>query len=312
LLDIREKLLAEKGAWDAVLKDAEELFGRFKSIPRLESDDAKTLAYVKLHRRLLETADTLSDIRQHLRDLNSLIDGAAKEADNNPSVVNYITQARTQVSTLTQDTAALHTRLGTLDKTVKKTVHQVPPPPTFTTSTGLTMTLVNVGQTTFYVSNGPIRSAQFRTFLDAVNSRPGQDEVPAVPAAADAGDTPATDLQWYAARNFCRWLSETEKRVYRLPELADLRILSSQSNVPSVAVWSATQWRHRNVQERNMAERFGIAMVGVWDPTGKLADERVFPELPFAQYSDIGFLVVTSEETGRADRWDRLKPQLDN
>jgi hypothetical protein len=209
----------------------------------------------------------------------------------------------------------LRTRLHKLAGKTKERARSIPPPASFRTRTGLVMRLIGgAGKSAFYVSETPVPEALFRRFLAAAG-RPEEaspETAPKTAADSDAPADPATGMDWYTAERFCRWLSEQEGHPYRLPEIVELRAFSAAGHRPSIAVWSKSRWRHQDFRKRAVAKRFAIEMFGVWDPTGTLAEKRLFAELPLAAYPRLGFFVVTGPDTGRSVRWDRLKQQLDD
>jgi len=313
LLEIREKLLAGKGTWEAVSREAEGAFRRYREIGGLGSDDEKILAYVRLHRRTLGILDTLHDLNRDVLAVDVLVGEAEKEAEKNPSVLQYLGQARMQTAAVLKNCSGLQGRLHALAKSAKRRAALVPAPASFASAAGLTMRLVKHGADSFYVSDGPVSRGTVRVLLSRFAGSPDSGDAPSAdsePGGAASG-APATRLTWHSARRLCRYLSESERRVYRLPTIAELKALHAARIMPPVAVWSNTEWRHADVRERTMAERFGIKMVAVWDPAQMLSDEHLFPEFPFAEYPQIGFVVVTGTDTGRAARWARLKPRMD-
>ncbi|MDJ0842447.1 MAG: bifunctional serine/threonine-protein kinase/formylglycine-generating enzyme family protein [Acidobacteriota bacterium] len=73
----------------------------------------------------------------------------------------------------------------------------------------------------FYMARYPVTNAQYAVFLKANKDRAGKNAWLLHGAPADRLDHPVTDVSWYDADAYCRWLSDISGRRYRLPGEAE-------------------------------------------------------------------------------------------
>ncbi|MCC6151780.1 MAG: SUMF1/EgtB/PvdO family nonheme iron enzyme [Planctomycetes bacterium] len=134
----------------------------------------------------------------------------------------------------------------------------------------------------FYVGTHLVTNSQFRAF------RSGHDSGEVQGFTLDGEDQPAVFVSWYEAEAFCKWLSEREGRVYRLPTEAEWEYCArcGRSNADSKYPWM------NGGPEQPQA--------GVWPPSGpagNFADLTSFRAIggarPHGFDYDDGFVVTS-------------------
>ncbi len=334
VLLIREKMLFEITARDERVKKLDAMAVSFQTIRRLTDGDQQLTQYLQLRRRVLEAIDEISDANNRQVELAAMVDTAMTAGGLLPQVSTYLQDVRRQLLDLGVQQQTAEKRLQASHQTIKTAIQNIPPPAVFVSKTGIEMRLVGTGREMFYVSSRPIPGASFQALRAAQAAAPApaapdataQAAAPApapapAPAgtalAAPAGGVPvgdsssAGDISLVEAVNFTRWLSEQEGVGYRLPEVAEVTILHRAGVLPDSAVWTLTPWRPADDLEfGRMCDRFGVKLYHVWDPRRIFGGEIFWGELPEARYPGLGFLVVTSAQTGWLDRWNRINAQL--
>ena len=99
----------------------------------------------------------------------------------------------------------------------------------------------------FRLGKSPVTNAQYAEFLQRVRSQ----EEPRRAGwflrrpPADALDQPVVGISWHDALSYCRWLSESTGRSYRLPNEAEWEKAARQGHLEglgSVEEWTLTAW----------------------------------------------------------------------
>ena len=190
-------------------------------------------------------------------------------------------------------------QLKKLSDNIQGLILKMPPPPTYTTRSGLKMRLVGTLPNALYISENCVPDALF----DEVRSAKALQREPFI--SADYPNTSAV-ASYTQALAFCKWLSAYEFNNYVLPDLKQLQILPDFNALPEKAVWSATVWSPDDVNYSRATERFGIKLLTVWDPQHLLSDLEYTGELPDASYKNLSFLVITHVKTGIRQRLEAL------
>ncbi|HOG51236.1 MAG TPA: SUMF1/EgtB/PvdO family nonheme iron enzyme [Lentisphaeria bacterium] len=311
VLLIREKMLFEITAREERVKKLDAIAVSFQAIRRLKDGDEQLTQYLQLRRRVLETIDEISDTNKRQVELAAMVDTAMTAGGLLPQVSTYLHDVRRQLLDMGVQQKTAERRLQALHQAIKAAIQNIPPPAVFVNKTGIEMRLVGAGREMFYVSSRPIPGASFQA-LQTVQTPAPANPAPAAPTAASTGDSaPAGDISMAEAVNFTRWLSEQEGVGYRLPEVAEVTVLQRAGVLSESAVWTLTPWRPANDLEfGRMCERFGVTLYHIWDPKRVFGGEVFWGELPEARYPGLGFLVVTSAQTGWLERWNRINAQL--
>jgi len=160
------------------------------------------------------------------------------------------------------------------------------------------MTFLSSEEHSFYTSEKLVSCQQFAAFL--------KERASDMAATSPEGNLPVTHLTWDLAREFCRWLSVLENITYRLPTVEEAALIGDR--FPH-AIWTESTWEGPDATARKVRERFGTSMKVIWDPKSKVVSDPLVGELPFAAYDQLAFAVVTSQKTGRIDRWNRLRTE---
>jgi formylglycine-generating enzyme required for sulfatase activity len=85
----------------------------------------------------------------------------------------------------------------------------------------------------FYLAKTPVTNAQYRIFVQSVGHR-APDHWPDGEPQNDKADHPVVHVSWHDAQAYCRWLSETTGRLFRLPSEAEWEKAASWDGGPSV------------------------------------------------------------------------------
>ncbi len=190
--------------------------------------------------------------------------------------------------------------LAKLGETLMANSKRVAPPAAFQTADGMDMVLVGQGAKAFYVSKEPVGGSLFAAFRQSLPASDRDKEM--LPAAG--GGSGAVSVPWSTAARFCRWMQARLKAPCRLPTVNELELACPNSEQ---ALWSESEWKGPNASADSARQRFGVKMMSIWDPAGSLGTGQVFGEVLFARYPGLGFRVVTSQMTGKIERWNRLK-----
>lgn len=219
---------------------------------------------------------------------------------------NQLKQDNAQLQSLGQRQINQEKQLNAFIQDIKQAVKNVPPPPSFTTRSGIGMQLLGKGRDAFYVSATPITTQQFLAVNQGLpaNSTPAPD--------ADNKTPRQGSITFAQAEEFCRNLSAFERLNYALPDAKQQSILSQESYAPGCALWINNHWNPNDLDATRLNDRFAMSFFVIWDPQQCLANGVLFGELPFASSPQLGLAVVTGQETGWLLRWQRILIEMSN
>lgn len=296
---IQQGLAAEQTAHEERIRDFSQLAQQMRRLNDLPNNDQRMLACMQLRQKIQELNQKLKDDRANRLGIGDEIRVVLKQEGANEQAIVYLRQATEAIQRLLAETANQEATLKRQLVWLNTYMQRIPPPPVFVNSAGIQMILVSAASEPFYVSAGPITRAIFRLNLE----QSGTEEEP-LPTAA------MTDLTRISAEVFCRRLSGIEGRTYTLPTKTEIRKLLEAGAKPQVAIWVADDWEPETAEERRMGTRFGVSFATIWDPANAFQDKSLVPDLAFAHYDTLGFLVTTNVEAGISARAKRLKALL--
>lgn len=276
VLQIREKLLSEISAKTQRDKSVQSMEATFYSAVRMRQGDEQIVELINLRRRVLEVSHEISDAAGRQVELAGLIDNAMAAGGLLPQVQNYLNEARTQLRSMGIAQDALQKKLQVSLKQIDMAVQNVPPPASFKTSGGIEFRLVAAGANSFYISAFPV------------------------------GENATLEEAYRASVE----MTNKEGVLYKLPDAAEVRVLSQLDMKPAKAIWTLQGWGDDDAENVRMSQRFGVKMYTVWDPQGTMGRGVTFGELLFARYQEIGYYLVTSSRTGWLDRWNRIAASM--
>ena len=273
VLKIRELLLSETDAKEKRDKAAQQIEAAFYTAQRITDSDAQLVEYLRIRHAALDILDEVKEATGRQVELSGMIDKAMAAGGLLPQVSAYLGEARTQLRTMGTSQDGLSKRMQGLVERVKIAIRNVPPPLVFTSRTGVAFQLVSAGKNSFYVSSKPISE----------------------------GNVTLEEAYFYA-RDF----SQREKAVYKLPTMAEMKLMNQTGFKPTCAIWSIQPWGVENADFVRMSDRFGVKMYWIWDPACKLGRQPTYGELKFAKFPSLGYYLVTNAKTGWQNRWDKI------
>ncbi len=244
--------------------------------------------------------------RMHLEDVRRLIALAAAKSAPNARILTLL-RAERILTALRRERP--ETRVARLLAQVHRLMAAVPPPATFRNRLGMRFILAPAGakgEPGIYALSAPVSAEVFRRFhsgaLAPAPPMPGRRSPPAGAAA------PAVAVDWRTAAAFAVWLSRQTGMHYMLPSRAEIERLPQP---PGCALWTRSEWKGPDPEHYAMRRRFGITMFEIVVP-GAAPGRRpaALPELPFARYRSLSFILVTPVSTGRLLRIIRLRGKL--
>jgi formylglycine-generating enzyme required for sulfatase activity len=293
LLQIRSQSLLLRQDDQQRKKEINAVFAAMGRLPKQESDEKTLLIAIQIQRDLIVAMDGLKNDRDRCLKILEMISAASREKTLNNETLAFLKGERNRTTNVLRLATLQSRRLHAAAKALKNTLRTIPPPASFVNRQGLTMVLIADGKDSFYISQEPVSAEKLKA------------------AYANTKEPAPAAVNWYAAHRYAIWLSETESALYRLPTLAHMETFVKHGGKVPEPVWTQTPDEPANNEERKMRTRFGVDMVTVFDPAGKLGDKPVMGELPFAAYPQMQFHVVTPAETGWRFRWNTLKQTLD-
>lgn len=288
----------------------EQLLRNSQQLARVADSEHRARLCLALLRECRQLLQSVERSRARQVELSGLIDQAFAGKTLIPQEKTYLTH---YLAKLKDIGSALDTMQGVLQRRggeLQNIMRNIPPPPQFTTRTGLQMELATLGKTPFYISRRPVDAVIYQAgSTGSALFQPGPD--------ADAGLPPQTGITLDEAAAFCQWLSQQENFPFRLPELAELQGLSQElvQHFP-VALWTRSRWAPADAwEELEACKRFGVTFYSIWDAHGMLSAAHhaalAVRELRSAAYSTLGFVVVTPAQTGSAIRYQKLLAELE-
>lgn len=258
-------------------KRISKMEARLVLIPQERKVEERLQEYLKLRRQVRQTVEELKASNERQIKLAGMIDVAMESANVLPQVARYLTEARGQLRNLGIAQKGERKRLEQLSNGIKFSIKNIPAPKEYTTNGGVTMQLVQFGDSRFYVSKEPVKVG----------------DVSLKEAAAMANE-----------------ISREEGAKYRLPELKELKAMGQKRMPVPCAVWSVSKFQGNDIEQERTMDRFGVSMYMIWDGAKLLGRETVFAELPNAKYPELGCYVVTDVRTGWNKRWNNVLVQL--
>jgi len=318
LLELQRSLSDEQTKRAQTKRDFGEVLDLIRSASQQRTHDDQILGYIGAARQvqaLLRGAVRGNSDRQRgtltrlVAETKVLLNKAYGEEKPDQKITDYLGQAEVQIQESSRSDALLRQRLRALLGNIDNRIRNVPPPPAFRNASGQMMVYVDAGAESFYLSAAPVSRTLFETFLAEFQKSAPQAPAPAGthPAATPGSEalhpTPAA-VSWDMATAFCKWLSARERHPYALPTAAQLEAAGPQT---PCALWTRTEWRGPEPRSVETRQRFGGSMYQIWAPDTSLNPGGAEPaELPFAEYPNLGFSIVTAPETGHRTRWERL------
>ncbi len=273
VLKIREMLQNELDAKEKRSKAAQQIEAAFYTAQRMTDYDAQLAEYIRI-------SSTAKDIREEVKgatgrqvEIAGMIDKTMAAGGLLPQVTTYLTESRTQLLAMGTAQAGLVKRMQGLVERVNVAIKKVPPPRVYTSRTGVEFQLVAAGKNSFYVSRKPISEG---------------------------------NVTLEEAYSYVRDFSQREKAVYKLPTMAEMKLMNQTGFKPICAIWSIEPWGTEDPDAVRMSERFGVKLYWIWDPACKLGRQPTFGELKFAKFPSLGYYIVTSAKTGWQIRWDKI------
>ena len=267
-----EHLLREKRE-----KSISKMEARLVLIPQERKVEERLQEYLKLRRQVKQTAEELKASNERQIKLAGMIDASMDSVNMLPQVSGYLTEARSELRNLGIAQKSERKRLEQLMNGIKLSIRNIPAPKEYTTNSGVTMQLVQFGDSRFYVSKEPVK---------------------------------AGDVSLREAAAMANEISSEEGAKYRLPELKELKAMGQKRmNIPC-AVWSLSKFQGNDIEQERTMDRFGVSMYMIWDGARLLGRETVFAELPNAKYPELGCYVVTDVRTGWNKRWNSVLVKL--
>lgn len=273
VLKIREMLLNETDAKEKRDKTVQQIEASFYTAQRMTDSDAQLTELIRIRHAVQDIFEEVKEATGRQVELAGMIDKAMAAGGLLPQVSAYLGEARTQLRTMGTSQDALAKRMQGLHERVKVAIRNVPPPRIFTSRTGVEFQLIAAGKNSFYVSSKPV----------------------------SAGNVTLEEAYFYA-RDF----SQREKALYKLPTMAEMKLMNQVGFKPVCAIWSIQPWGVDDPDVVRMSERFGVKMYWIWDPACKLGRQPTFGELKFAKFPSLGYYLVTGAKTGWQNRWDRI------
>ena len=277
VLKIREMLLNETDSKEKRDKNVQRIEASFYTAQRMADSDAQLTEYIRIRHDVQDVLEEVKDATGRQVELSGLIDKAMAAGGLLPQVSDYLQETRTQLRSMGVAQDNLSKRMQGLLGRIKIAIQNVPPPRLFTSRTGVEFQLVPAGKNSFYVSSKPISEGNV-----------------------------TLDEAYFYARDF----SQREKAVYKLPTMAEMKLMNQAGFKPICAIWSIQPWGMEDADVVRMAERFGVKMYWIWDPACKLGRQPTFGELKFAKYPALGYYLVTSARTGWQNRWDKIVAEM--
>ncbi len=250
---------------------------RLVLIPQEKKVEERLQEYLKLRRQVKQTAEELKASNERQIKLAGMIDASMDSVNVLPQVSGYLTEARSELRSLGISQKSERKRLEQLMNGIKLSIKNIPAPKEYTTNGGVTMQLVQFGDSRFYVSKEPLK---------------------------------AGDVSLKEAAAMVNEISREEGAKYRLPELKELKAMGQKRMPVPCAVWSISKFQGNDIEQERTMDRFGVNMYMIWDGARLLGRETVFAELPNAKYPELGCYVVTDVRTGWNKRWNSVLVKL--
>lgn len=295
VMELRNQTLLHSQEYQQRLREVNAVFTAMGQLPKLPGLDEKILLAIEIQRDIAVAVDGLKGDQERCRGILELVADISKDTTMSPDIVRYLKGVRDTATNMLREQTSQGNRLRLAGENLKATMAQLPPPPAFENQLGLTMVLVGSGRNAFYINRDPIPLDQLARAFPAQGERP---------------DLPPS-LNWAESLHYCKWASENESALYRLPSPAHLQAYLAQGGKLAGPVWTQEIDEPKNSEERAMRTRFGVRMVTLFDADKTLGSEPVLAELPFARYPNLIFHMVTPAETGWWFRWNKLKQTLD-
>jgi len=313
--EIQDKVAQEKqahGRYAERMKDTQHLV-RVALLKDDPDDRLRTLLTAEEMVRETAAAVQTAGLRELLETTERALAKMPESTDNEDPRLKAkretLLEQRSELQTM--HAADLAAKCRVLQKSIVAAIRQTPPPTRFRQENGLDMVLVKTEKDMFYISRAPVSQANYAVFVKELGRSP--EDIPDVqltqkPAGNGEVPTavPARYVSQKAAVAYCAWLSQKAGSKYDLPSLAQLRAARIRSNC---ALWSATEWKEKDHHRTDSRGRFGVPMVAVHDPDKHFKSGTAFGELTFCRYEQVGFVIVTSVQTGIRARLERLRAE---
>jgi hypothetical protein len=296
---LRELTLAELDQKNHRAREAGEIAAKFKNISTIQNVDLRITEYLRLQKRIAKLQKEIQNANSRQADLAEEIRAGLLDTKLSLQESQRLVECRQYMDEFARAQRLMALQLKKLSDNIQGLILKMPPPPTYTTRSGLKMRLVGTLPNALYISENCVPDALF----DEVRSAKALQREPFI--SADYPNTSAV-ASYTQALAFCKWLSAYEFNNYVLPDLKQLQILPDFNALPEKAVWSATIWSPDDVNYSRATERFGIKLQTVWDPQHLLSDLEYTGELPDASYKNLSFLVITHVKTGIRQRLEAL------
>ncbi|NMA43491.1 MAG: hypothetical protein GX946_08925 [Oligosphaeraceae bacterium] len=276
------------------------------SLRQVPGDEEKLRQALKLGKNLRDLNNNIQAAQRQQLGLINRINQLSDSKELLPQQESYVNHYLQKLRELGNEQNTIMNTLRRKSRELQKFILDVPPPKSFVNKLGIKMILQ--GQTThaFYVSEQPVKQAEFAAMVAFKKNDQKPDEP--LPQSAHMGN-----VNLEQAEEFCRTLSRYEGFTYRMPEQRELSMLQTRQYLPEIAVWSRSKWTP-NWREEEAQKRFACFLYTIWDPSKLLGDnyaeDALAGELKNANYAQLGFIVITAARTGKQLRMQRLQAEL--
>ncbi|MCR4575483.1 MAG: hypothetical protein K5787_17130 [Lentisphaeria bacterium] len=302
---LRELTLLELDKKNQRAREAGEIAAKFKSISAIDNHELRITEYLRLQKRMARLQDAIQKANERQADIAEQLRAAVLDTKLSLQESERLQECRQYIDEFARAQRLMSMQLKKLNGNIQAAILKLPPPPNFTTRSGLKMVLVGTAPNAFYVSETCIPSDLF----DSVRTAKALQREPVV-AGHYMGDNATASYQQAVA--FCKWMSAYEFNTYQIPELKQLKLLPTFNVLPAKAVWSITAWSPDDINYSRAVERFGVKFQTVWDPKHLLSELDFIGELPNATYKNLGFIVTTSIRTGIRQRLETLMKRVND
>ena len=222
---LRELTLVELDKKNHRAREAGEIAAKFKSISAIQNVDLRITEYLRLQKRIAKLQKEIQNANSRQADLAEEIRAGLLDTKLSLQESQRLVECRQYMDEFARAQRLMALQLKKLSDNIQGLILKMPPPPAYTTRSGLKMRLVGTLPNALYISENCVPDALF----DEVRSAKALQREPFI--SADYPNTSAV-ASYTQALAFCKWLSAYEFNNYVLPDLKQLQILPDFNALP--------------------------------------------------------------------------------
>ncbi|GEM_PF-7025994 len=282
-----------------------------KELTQTASNDAILENSIKLYRQISEVISAIQQEQEQQVAFKNTISRYSGDRQLLRQEQTYLSHYLDELQKFGREQEGAMAYLQQAQKQLSLRIANMPPPPRFTGNFDIEFVLIATDRNNaFYITKEPLSQEQIFTIWKAMHPELNDQELQKIQE-----DFKQKGICLYEARQIAACMG----RLFggfpcTLPSEAQVAALREYGQTLPKAVWLDGKQNLEPVEKEALL-RFGMTIGRVWDPTAKLGAHQnrnaVISEIPWAKYPELGCVLTTVIDAGRAKKRAIIEKLLD-